>query len=87
VAYVGNRFWTYRDRPRGRMSREYTLYMALSSVALAISLACLAVSRYVIGLTSPLADNISANVIGLALGSLFRFLSYRRYVFPQHPAD
>ena len=87
VAYFGNRFWTYRDRPRGRMSREYTLYMALSSVALAISLACLAVSRYVIGLTSPLADNISANVIGLALGSLFRFLSYRRYVFPQHPPD
>ena len=85
VAYFGNRFWTYGDRPRGRMAREYTLYMALSSVALAISLACLAVSRYVMGLTSPVADNISANVIGLVLGSLFRFLSYRRYVFPQHP--
>ena len=87
VAYFGNRFWTYRDRPRGRLSREYTLYMALSAVALAISLACLALSRYVLGLTSPIADNISANVIGLALGSLFRFLSYRRYVFPQHPPD
>jgi putative flippase GtrA len=87
VAYFGNRFWTYRDRPRGRMAREYTLYMALSSVALGIALVCLAVSRYVMGLTSTAADNISANVIGLALGSLFRFLSYRRYVFPQHPPD
>jgi putative flippase GtrA len=88
VAYFGNRFWTYRDRPRGRMLKEYSLYMALSSVALGIALVCLAVSRYVMGLTSPAADNVSANVIGLALGSLFRFLSYRRYVFPQaQPAD
>ena len=86
VAYFGNRFWTYRHRPRGRLSREYTLYMALSAVALAISLACLALSRYVLGLTSPIADNISANVIGLAAGSLFRFLTYRRYVFPERSA-
>ena len=82
VAYLGNRFWTYRDRPRGRMAREYVLYMALSGVALGIALVCLAISRYVLGLTSPMADNVAANGVGLALGSLFRFLSYRRYVFP-----
>jgi putative flippase GtrA len=85
VAYLGNRFWTYRDRPRGRLAREYTLYMVLSGVALAIALGCLAVSRYVLGLTSPVADNVAANGVGLALGSLFRFLSYRRYVFPDRP--
>ena len=87
IAYVGNRFWTYRDRPRGRVAREYTLYLALSGVALGIALGCLAISRYVFGLTSPLADNIAANGVGLALGSLFRFLSYRRYVFPPEPPD
>jgi putative flippase GtrA len=81
VAYFGNRFWTYRHRPRGRFAREYTLYLALSGVALGIALACLAFTRYVLGLTSPLADNVSANGVGLALGSLFRFLSYRRFVF------
>ncbi len=86
VAYFGNRYWTYRDRPRAGFAREYSLYMALSSVALVIALACLAVSRYVLGLTNPVADNISANGVGLALGSLFRFLSYRRYVFPPAPA-
>lgn len=84
VAYAGNRFWTYRDRPRGRLAREYTLYMALSSVALLIALVCLWVSRYVLDLRTPVADNVSANVVGLALGSLFRFLTYRRYVFPEH---
>jgi putative flippase GtrA len=86
VAYLGNRFWTYRDRPRGRVLREYSLYMAFSAVALVISLVCLAASRYVLGLSSPVADNVAANVVGLALGSLFRFLTYRRYVFPEQPA-
>ena len=87
VAYFGNRFWTYRHRPRGRFAREFTLYMALSGVALGIALACLGFSRYVLGLTGPMADNVSANGVGLALGSLFRFLSYRRFVFrPEAPA-
>ncbi len=86
VAYAGNRLWTYRHRPRGRLVKEYALYMGLSSVALVISLACLWVSRYVLDLRSPAADNVAANVVGLALGSLFRFLTYRRYVFPEQPA-
>ena len=81
VAYVGNRFWTYRHHSRGRLSREYSLFVVLSVLGLGIALACLAVSRYVLGLTSVLADNIAANVIGLGLGSVFRFLSYRRFVF------
>ena len=81
VAYVGNRFWTYRDRPRGSLAREYTLYLALSGVALGIALGCLAVSRYIFGLASPMADNVAANGVGLALGSLFRFITYRRFVF------
>jgi putative flippase GtrA len=84
VAYIGNRFWTYRHRPRGRLAREYALFFALSAVALTIALGCLAVSRYVFGFTGALADNVAANGVGLALGSLFRFLSYRRYVF-RHP--
>lgn len=86
VAYFGNRYWTYGDRPRAGFAREYVLYMALSGVALLIALVCLGFSRYVLGLTSPVADNISANGIGLALGGLFRFLTYRRYVFPAAPA-
>ena len=85
VAYVGNRFWTYRHRPRGRVAREYALFFVLSAIALGIALACLAFSRYVLGLTSALADNVSANGVGLALGTAFRFLSYRRWVFRRGP--
>lgn len=80
-AYFGNRHWTFRQRHRSGFRREYSLFFLLNAMALLIALACLATSHYVLGFTSPLADNISANVIGLGLGTAFRFWSYRRWVF------
>ena len=37
-------------------------------------------------LTSRLADNISANLVGLALGTAFRYLTYKRFVFATGPS-
>lgn len=82
VSYAGNRAWTFRRRSRSGVRREYTLFFLLNGVGLVIALTCLAVSHYVLGFTSALADNIAANVVGLALGTAFRFWSYRRFVFP-----
>ena len=86
VAYFGNRYWTFRHRHRAQIRREYVLFFVLNGVGLLISVSCLWFSHYALGLTSPLADNISANVVGLALGTMFRFWSYRRWVFPEDPA-
>ena len=47
-----------------------------------IALACLGVSHYVMGLTSVLADNV-ANIVGLVLGTVFRFWLYKVWVY--HP--
>ncbi len=82
VTYTGNRMWTFRHRARTGLTREYTLFFLLNGVGLGIALGCLWFSRYVLELSGPLADNIAANVVGLALGSLFRFFSYRTWVFP-----
>ena len=89
VAFVGNRFWTWRDRARSGLAREYVLYFTFNGIGLAISLVFLWFSHDVLGAAWPafktgLADVISANVIGLAAASAFRFWSYRRWVFP-HP--
>ena len=84
-AYFGNRFWTFRHRGRTNMGREYLLFFLLNGVAMLIAVGCLAFSHYVLGLDSALADNISANVVGLMLGTLFRFWSYRKWVFPALP--
>jgi putative flippase GtrA len=83
VAYVGNRSWTFRRRSRSGVGREYTLFFLLNGVGLGIALGCLATSHYVLGFTGRLADNIAANVVGLVLGTTFRFWSYRRWVFPE----
>jgi putative flippase GtrA len=86
IAFVGNRFWTWRDRDRSGLTREYVLYFTVNLVGLGIGVACLAISHYWLGaiwpvFTTALADNISGKVIGVGLASLFRFWAYRRYVF------
>ena len=40
-----------------------------------------------LGYTSILADNISGNVIGLALGTAFRFTFYKTWVFAPHRGE
>jgi len=86
-AYFGNRYWTFRQRGRTNMGREYLMFFALNAVALLIAISCLWFSHYVMGWDSALADNISANVVGLGLGTMFRFWSYRKFVFPAIPDD
>ncbi|MGH3488988.1 MAG: GtrA family protein [Actinopolymorphaceae bacterium] len=81
VAFLGNRFWTWRHRARQGLAKEYLLYFALNAVGLVIALGVVGFTVYVLGLEGPLAYNLSANVIGLGLGSLFRFWSYKRWVF------
>jgi putative flippase GtrA len=87
VAYLGNRFWTFRHRDRVGGAREYLMFFLLNVGGLGIAVGCLWVSHYVLGFTSLLADNISANGVGLVLGTLFRFWAYRRWVFPESGGD
>jgi putative flippase GtrA len=82
VTFVGNRSWTWRDRPRRGVRRQLGLFVVLNGVGMLIAVGCLAVSHYLMGFTSALADNISANGVGLVLGTAFRFWAYRRWVFP-----
>jgi len=79
--WVGNRFWTYRDRRRSDVLREGIEFAVVSGAGMAIAVGCLWVSHYLLGYTSLLADNIATNVIGLALGTAFRFSLYRWWVF------
>ena len=84
VAYLGNRHWTWKDRQRTGAKREVFLFFIINGIALLFGVICLAFSRYILGLDSALADNISANVIGVGIGTIFRFWSYRTIVFKPH---
>jgi putative flippase GtrA len=79
--WIGNRLWTFRRARRNDIAREGIEFLAASLAGMVIGLACLWVSHYVLGYTSVLADNIASNVIGLALGAVFRFVLYRNWVY------
>ena len=82
VAFLGNRFWTFNHRARTGLAREYALFFVFNAVGLGIQLATLGTSVYVLGFDGPLAQNIAGNVVGVGLGTLCRFWSYKRWVFP-----
>lgn len=85
VAWLGNRYWTFRRRRRAGVGRELVLFVVMNVGGMLIALLCLGVSHYLLGLTSALADNVSANVVGLVLGTAFRFWAYRTLVFRDQP--
>jgi putative flippase GtrA len=83
-SYVGSRYWSFRHRARRGVRRELPIFMLLNVIGLAIAEVCLGFSYYVLQATGPLATNLSGNVVGLGLGTLFRFWAYKRWVFT-HP--
>ena len=83
VTYAGNRFWTWKGASRHNHRREVLLFALFNVVGLGISVVTLLISHDLMGLTSRLADNISANGVRLVLGTAFRFWSYRAFVFGQ----
>lgn len=86
LAFIGNRFWTWRHRPRSSLTKEYLLYFGFNAAGLGIQLATLGITHYGLGsvwpfFTTPLADLIFAQIIGNGIATVFRFWAYRRFVF------
>ena len=85
ITYFGSRYWTFRHRERGGMGRETVLFFGLNGMGLGIQLACLGFTNYALGLTDKFASNV-ALFLGICLGTLFRFWSYRKWVWIAAPA-
>jgi putative flippase GtrA len=80
VGFTGNRYWAFRHRADSGRPREFVLFIILNAVGTAIQLVCIGFTHYVLDFRSTLALNI-ALLLGIGLGTLFRFWSYRRWVF------
>jgi putative flippase GtrA len=81
VSYRGSRSWAFRHREAVGPAGGRVAFFAINVLSMAIPLGCLAFTRYVLGLTDPLSDNIAANVVGLGLGTAARFWAIRRWIF------
>jgi putative flippase GtrA len=80
VTYLGSRFWTFRHRVNQALLREGALFVALNVVGLAIAEVVIAITTYGLDLKSELAYN-AASVVGTGLGTIFRYFSYKKWVF------
>lgn len=80
VAWLGNRSWTFRHRHSRPVHHEALLFFFTNGIAMLIGVGTIAFSHYVLGLKTLAADNV-ANIIGIGLGTLFRFWAYRTFVF------
>lgn len=86
TSYLMNRHWTYRDRPKSAVHRETALFFLFNATGLAIELGVLALAKYGFGLSGLLALNI-AKTVGVGLATIFRFWSYRTFVFRKPPTS
>jgi putative flippase GtrA len=83
--YVGFRYFTYRDRDKSRRTRELTLFLLFSAVGLVIENGILYTATYGFGWDTPLQSNVF-KFLGIGVATLFRFWSYRSWVFRALPA-
>jgi putative flippase GtrA len=81
ASYFANRHWTWRHKDDSGVQRGLPLFLLLSVVGLAISEAPVGVSEYLLGFHSAFAYNVSSTLVGTALGTIWRFWSFRRWVF------
>lgn len=81
VAWVGNRYWTFSDRRSQTAGRELVMFVLVNVGGMLVAVATLWFSYYILGLTSPVAVNISANIVGVGLGTIFRYFCYHYWVF------
>ncbi|MER5733205.1 GtrA family protein [Streptomyces sp. NPDC002138] len=82
--YIGFRYFTYRDRDRGSRRRELTLFVAFSLIGMIIESGVLYVATYGFGWDSNLQSNIF-KFLGMGIATVFRFWSYRTWVFRALP--
>ncbi|WP_432135443.1 MULTISPECIES: GtrA family protein [unclassified Streptomyces] len=82
--YIGFRYFTYRDRDKSGRTRELALFLLFSGVGLVIENGLLFAATYGFGWDTPLQNNIF-KFLGIGVATLFRFWSYRSWVFRALP--
>ena len=80
-SWVANRYWTFRHRKQANVVREAVLFAVMNGVGLLIAAGCVAFTKYALLMTDKVSIFVAGSVVGLVLGTIFRFFAYRFWVF------
>ena len=89
LAYLANRYWTYRNHERSALRREYTLFFGFNLAGMVIQSGGVAVAKYGFDLNEATHKMLimGITVVGIAVATVFRFWAYRTFVFLKPPVD
>jgi putative flippase GtrA len=89
LAYIANRYWTYRHHSRSALRREYTLFFGFNLAGMVIQSGAVAFGKYGFGLneTDDRHRLFVITLFGIGLATVFRFWAYRTFVFLKPPPD
>ncbi|MEA5456202.1 GtrA family protein [Sinomonas sp. JGH33] len=80
-SWVANRYWTFRHRKQANVVREAILFAIMNGVGLLIAAGCVAFTKYILLMTDKVSIFVAGSIVGLVLGTIFRFFAYRFWVF------
>jgi putative flippase GtrA len=80
ITYLGNRYWTFRDRQGQGTTRDSIMFFIMNGIGLLIYYACIGLTDLA-GLGHKVVWYNVALIVGTGLGTLFRFWSYRKWVW------
>jgi putative flippase GtrA len=84
VTYVGNRYFSFSHRARTGLARETSIFLGINAIAFALSEVMVAIAAYPLGYKHHQHVIVGVTVFSIGIGTLFRFWSYKRFVF-LHP--
>ena len=80
AAFAGHRLWSFSHRARTGLRREYGIFFVINGVTLALGLAAMAVAHHGLGVDDALVLQ-AVNVGSIVVGTVIRFVTYKRWVF------
>ncbi len=86
VTFAGNKYWTFRHRAGRGTSRETIIFIGLNAVGALMQYACTWIAKNGFDVTDKYLINV-AFLVGIALATLFRFWSYRKWVWRAPPGE
>lgn len=89
LAYIANRYWTYRHHTRSALRREYALFFGFNLIGMIIQSGAVTIGKYGFGLTEEHDEILlmGCTMLGIGVATVFRFWAYRTFVFLKPPVD